>query len=49
MKKMTKMTKSQVAVFCLMAVMSGCMLGIVGAASLLAANLFGAAGKVVGA
>ncbi len=49
MKKLTRMTKSQVAVFCLMAVMAGCMLGIVGAASLLAANLFGAAGKVVGA
>lgn len=49
MKKATKMSGVEVAVFCLMAVMSGCTLGIVGTASLLAANLFGAAGKVVGA
>ena len=49
MKSMTKMTKMEVAVFCLMAVMSGCTLGISGTASLLAANLFGSAGKVVGA
>lgn len=49
MKQLTKMTCLEVAVFCLMAVMSGCMLGISGAASLLAANLLGSAGKVVGA
>jgi len=49
MKEMTKTTKLEVMVFVLMAVMSGCVLGISGTASLLAANLFGSAGKVVGA
>ena len=43
------MTGVQIVVFCLMAVLSGCMLGIVGSASLLASSLLGAAGKVVGA
>ena len=49
MKNATKMTGVQIVVFCLMAVLSGCMLGIVGSASLLASSLLGVAGKVVGA
>ena len=49
MKKATKMTSLQIVVFCLMAVMAGCTLGIVGTASLLASNLLGVGGKVVGA
>lgn len=49
MKGITKMTGLQIAVFCLMAVMSGCVLGISGTASLLSVNLLGPGGKVVGA
>ena len=43
------MTKREAAVFCLMALLSGVVIGIGGTASLLAANTLGQAGKLVGA
>ncbi len=43
------MTKKELAVFCLMAVLSGFMIGIGGTASLLANNLLGVWGKLIGA
>lgn len=49
MKTVEKMTKAQVISFCLMAFCSGIMIGIGGAAFLLALNLFGAWGKLIGA
>ncbi len=43
------MTKKELCVFSLMAVLSGFMIGIGGTASLLAISLFGNAGKLIGA
>ena len=48
MKPFEKMTKLEVIVFCLMAISSGCVIGIGGSASLLANSLFGAWGKLIG-
>lgn len=49
MKPLVKMTKTEITVFCLMAMCSGFMIGIGGAASLLANALYGNAGKLIGA
>lgn len=49
MKPMEKFTKAQFISFCLMAFCSGLTIGIGGTASLLASNLFGNAGKLIGA
>ena len=49
MKPIEKLTKAQVISFCLMAFCSGLTIGIGGAASLLAAKLFGDWGKLIGA
>lgn len=48
LKKFEKMTKAEVLVFCLMAISSGCVIGIGGAASLLANALFGDWGRLIG-
>ena len=49
MKEMKKMTKAQLAYFLLMAFSSGVVIGIGGVASLLANNLYGNAGRLIGA
>ena len=49
MRETMDMTKKELAVFCLMAVLSGFMIGIGGTASLLANRLFGDWGKLIGA
>ena len=49
MKKFEKITKTEFALFCLMAVSSGLVIGIGGMASLLANSLFGTWGRLVGA
>ena len=49
MKPLVKMSKTEFIVFCLMASCSGLMIGIGGAAALLASSLFGNAGKLIGA
>ncbi len=49
MRETMDMTKKELAVFCLMAVLSGFMIGIGGTASLLANNLLGVWGKLIGA
>lgn len=48
MKAFEKMTKGELLVFCLMTVCSGLVIGIGGTASLLANNLYGAWGKLIG-
>ncbi len=48
MKQFEKMTKGEFAVFFLMAICSGLVIGIGGTASLLANNLFGDWGKLIG-
>ncbi len=48
MKPFEKMTKGEVLVFCLMTVCSGLVIGIGGTASLLANNLYGVWGKLIG-
>ncbi len=48
MKPFEKMTKLELIVFVLMAVCSGCVIGIGGAASLLANSLFGDWGRLIG-
>ncbi len=48
MKQFEKMTKGEFAVFVLMAICSGLVIGIGGTASLLANNLYGAWGKLIG-
>lgn len=48
-KKFEKMTKTELAVFCLMAISSGVVIGVGGVSSLLAISLFGAFGKLIGA
>ncbi len=49
MKPFIKMTKTEVVVFCLMAISSGLMIGIGATASLLANNLLGTYGRLIGA
>ena len=49
MKDIKKMTKAEVIYFLLMAFSSGLVIGIGGVASLLANNIYGAAGKLIGA
>ncbi len=49
MKQFEKMSKKELLLFVLMSVCSGLMIGIGGTASLLACNLFGAWGKLIGA
>lgn len=49
MRDTTEMTKKEFAVFCLMALLSGFMIGIGGTASLLANATLGAWGKLIGA
>ena len=49
MKSHQKLTKAQILSFCLMAFCSGVMIGIGGTASLLAINLYGTWGKLIGA
>ncbi len=49
MKPLVKMSKREVAVFCLLAVCSGLMIGIAGASSLLANSLYKNAGRLIGA
>ncbi len=49
MKKAVKMTKTELGVFFLMAVLAGGIIGISGTASLLSINYFGDWGKLVGA
>ena len=49
MRETMNMTKKELAVFALMAVLSGFMIGIGGTASLLANNLLGVWGRLVGA
>ena len=49
MKNWEKMTKKEFAVFILLAISSGMIIGISGAASLLANNLYGVWGRLVGA
>ncbi|MBQ8685678.1 MAG: formate/nitrite transporter family protein [Clostridia bacterium] len=49
LKKFEKMTKTELLVFCLMAISSGVVIGIGGVSSLLAISLLGAAGRLVGA
>lgn len=49
MKEMQKMTKAEFAYFILMAFSSGIVIGIGGVASLLANNLYGNAGRLIGA
>lgn len=49
MKKLTKMISKETLVFCLMALSSGLIIGIGGVASLLANNLLGIWGRLVGA
>jgi formate/nitrite transporter FocA (FNT family) len=49
MKEMKKMTKAEVIYFLLMAFSSGVVIGIGGVSSLLANNIYGAAGKLIGA
>ena len=49
MRDTMDMTKKELAVFCLMAVLSGFMIGIGGTASLLANALLGVWGRLVGA
>ena len=49
MKSYQKLTKAQIVSFCLMAFCSGVMIGIGGTASLLAINLYGTWGKLIGA
>ncbi len=48
MKPLEKMTKAQVASFCLMSFCSGVMIGVGGSAFLLASNLYGTWGKLIG-
>lgn len=49
MKKFEKMTTTEFALFCLMAISSGLIIGIGGMSSLLALGLLGAWGRLVGA
>lgn len=49
MKKMNTLSKTEFAVFCLMAVCAGLMIGIGGTASLLAQHYFEVWGKLIGA
>ncbi|MBQ8429287.1 MAG: formate/nitrite transporter family protein [Clostridia bacterium] len=49
MKPFEKMTRLEVAVFCLMSICSGLMIGIGGSASLLANSLFDKWGRLIGA
>ena len=49
MRETMDMTKKELAVFSLMAVLSGFMIGIGGTASLLANSLLGVWGRLVGA
>ena len=49
MKDMQKMTKAEFAYFVLMAFASGLVIGIGGVASLLANNIYGNAGRLIGA
>ena len=49
MKEFVKMTKTELAVFILMSIASGLVIGIGGAASLLANNLYGSWGRLIGA
>ncbi len=49
MKSYQRLTKAQIISFCLMAFCSGVMIGIGGTASLLAINLYGTWGKLIGA
>ena len=49
MKPMEKLTKAQFVSFCLMSLCSGIMIGVGGTASLLACQLFGVPGKLIGA
>ena len=48
MKPYKKLTKAQIVSFCLMAFCSGVMIGVGGTASLLAINLYGTWGKLIG-
>ena len=48
LKKFEKMTKTELAVFCLMAIASGVVIGIGGVSSLLSVALFGNWGRLVG-
>lgn len=48
MKDLEKLTKAQVASFCLMSFCSGIMIGVGGTAFLLASNLYGSWGKLIG-
>ncbi len=48
LKKFEKMTKTEMAVFCLMAIASGVVIGIGGVSSLLSVALFGNWGRLVG-
>ncbi len=49
MKEFEKMTRTEVVSFCLMSICSGLVIGIGGIASLLANNLFGDWGRLIGA
>ena len=49
MSNIVKMTKKEIAVFIVMSIMSGLMIGIGGSASLLAMATFSKAGKLIGA
>ena len=49
MKNMQKITKAEFAYFVLMAFASGLVIGIGGVASLLANNIYGNAGRLIGA
>ena len=48
LKRFEKMTKTEIAVFCLMAVASGVVIGIGGVSSLLSVSLFGSWGRLIG-
>lgn len=49
LKEFEKMSKKDVIVFCLMAILSGITIGVGATASLLASSLYGSWGKLVGA
>ncbi len=49
MKELIKMTKQELTVFVLMSICSGLMIGIGGTASLIALNIYGLWGKLIGA
>ncbi len=49
LKPLQKMTRIEFAVFCLMSVLAGFMIGIGGTACLLALTLFGSSGRLIGA